>query len=104
MYSLDRDVRDDWGPGCKLSTCIGSLTTEDPHSLEEFDDDREFDSFAEPLRRTRRSRIWLGVHFQFDGTDRPAIGRAVADHVTETRLRPIQTCQGWNCAVAIPSS
>jgi len=81
-----------------------TLTTEDYHSLRDFDDEREFDSFAEASQENARSRIWLGVHYQFDGTDGLATGRAVADHVTETRLRPIQTCPGWSCTVPIPSS
>ena len=79
-----------------------TLTTEDPHSLRDFDNVREFDSFREAAEENAISRIYLGVHYRVDATDGLATGRLVAGHVTNNRLAWEKTCAGWTCATTIP--
>lgn len=75
------------------------LTTEDPHAVAPA---RSFLSFSQAGEENADSRIFLGVHYGVDAEDGLGVGRAVADHVDDTRLRPRQTCAGWTCATAIP--
>jgi hypothetical protein len=71
-----------------------SLTTDDPHAENV---EREFDSFLEAAEENARSRIYLGVHYQFDADDGLDTGSAVADHLTDNYLRWNQTCANWGC-------
>jgi membrane-associated phospholipid phosphatase len=65
-----------------------TATTEDPnpqaHNLT-----RTFNSFTEAARENARSRIYLGVHYQWDGDHGFLSGLALAEHLFTTRLRPL---------------
>ena len=63
-----------------------TATTEDPHATGVT---RPFNSFTEAARENARSRVYLGVHFQFDGDHGFLSGTALAEHVFATRLRPL---------------
>ena len=82
-----------------------TLTTEDPHSQISSSppvfDERQFDTFAEAGAENARSRIYLGVHYQFDADDGVATGVSVANRVRANELRPIQTCVDWSCGETI---
>jgi membrane-associated phospholipid phosphatase len=65
-----------------------TATTEDPHPQAQ-GVTRTFNSFTEAARENARSRIYLGVHFQFDGDHGFISGTALAEHVMATRLRPL---------------
>jgi membrane-associated phospholipid phosphatase len=48
---------------------------------------RTFRSFAEAAAEDARSRVYLGVHYQFDADNGLRAGEAVAEHVYATLLR-----------------
>ncbi|GAA4753223.1 hypothetical protein GCM10023328_40600 [Modestobacter marinus] len=50
---------------------------------------RRFSSFTEAARENARSRVYLGVHFQWDGDHGFLSGTALGEHVVDTRLRPM---------------
>lgn len=49
---------------------------------------RSFDSFTEAAEEAGISRIYGGIHFDFDNTAGLASGRAVGSYVAETLLHP----------------
>ncbi len=51
--------------------------------------ERTFASFAEAEQENARSRIFLGIHWQFDADDGIAQGHAVADYVLGHALQPV---------------
>ncbi|MFE9202673.1 vanadium-dependent haloperoxidase [Micromonospora sp. NPDC007230] len=57
-----------------------TLTTEDPHASGVV---RSFSSFTAAATENAFSRIYLGVHFRFDGTDGLATGLSIGEHVTQ---------------------
>lgn len=61
-------------------------TTEDPSAK---DVTRVFHSFTTAALENARSRIYLGVHFQWDGDHGFLSGTALAEHVFATCLRPL---------------
>jgi hypothetical protein len=61
-----------------------TLTTEDPHAVGVT---RTFSSFTAAANENARSRIYLGVHYQFDSDDGLATGFNVANHVYDNRLK-----------------
>jgi len=50
--------------------------------------ERSFDSFSDAAQEATLSRIFAGVHFQFDLTSGQRLGRRVADFVLENFLTP----------------
>lgn len=50
---------------------------------------RSFNSFTEAARENARSRVYLGVHFQWDGDHGFLSGNALAEYLYATRLRPL---------------
>lgn len=64
-----------------------TATTEDP-SLPA-GRTRTFNSFTEAARENARSRVYLGVHFQWDGDHGFTSGNALGEFVFSTVLRPI---------------
>jgi membrane-associated phospholipid phosphatase len=65
-----------------------TATTEDPHAVGVT---RTFSSFTQAATENARSRIFLGVHYQFDADDGLATGFNIANHVFDNRLRTV-TC------------
>jgi hypothetical protein len=51
---------------------------------------RTFSSFSEAALENARSRIYLGIHWQFDADEGVRGGYAVADHVFDNVLRPLR--------------
>jgi hypothetical protein len=49
---------------------------------------RSFNSFSQAAAENGISRVYLGIHFNFDNTAGQAIGRNVADYVMDDALRP----------------
>lgn len=62
-----------------------TATTEDPHAVGVT---RTFGTFSAAATENARSRIWLGVHYQFDADSGVSSGTALANHVTANHLRP----------------
>lgn len=60
-------------------------TTEDPHALSVT---RTFTSFSSAAEENSIGRVWLGVHYRWDGTDSVAAGTKVAERVAATKLTP----------------
>lgn len=50
---------------------------------------RTFNSFTEAARENGRSRVYLGVHFQWDGDHGYHSGTALAEHIFASCLRPL---------------
>jgi hypothetical protein len=62
-----------------------TAATDDPHAVGVT---RTFTSFTAAATENARSRIYLGVHYQFDATDGSATGFNIANHVYNNYLRP----------------
>jgi hypothetical protein len=62
-----------------------TATTEDPHALGVV---RTFTSFTAAAAENARSRIYLGVHYQFDADDGLRTGYAIADYARQNYLLP----------------
>lgn len=56
-----------------------TATTEDPHAAT--GETRSFTSFTQAATEDARSRVYLGVHYQFDADDGMGTGYDVANHV-----------------------
>lgn len=52
-----------------------------------------FDSFSAAERDNSRSRVFLGVHWNFDGAAGIKLGNEVADYVFESAFRPVEVRQ-----------
>jgi PAP2 superfamily len=63
-----------------------TATTEDPHAPRVT---RTFNSFTQAALENARSRIYLGVHFQWDGDHGFLSGTALGEHVATTQLRSL---------------
>lgn len=50
---------------------------------------REFDSFSEAVDEAGMSRIYGGIHFQFDNVDGQEMGYALSDYVASNYLRAV---------------
>ncbi|MGC5330318.1 vanadium-dependent haloperoxidase [Micromonospora sp. DT62] len=61
-----------------------TATTEDPHAVGA---PRSFGSFTQAAQENARSRVYLGVHYQFDAEGGLAAGYAVGAHVHANHLR-----------------
>lgn len=62
-----------------------TATTEDPNPAVQ-GVTRTFNSFTEAARENARSRIYLGVHYQWDGDHGFLAGTSLADHIFATHL------------------
>lgn len=67
-----------------------TATTEDPNLPAGVE--RSFNSFTEAARENARSRVYLGVHFQWDGDHGFISGNAIGEYVCDNVLRPIGAC------------
>ena len=50
---------------------------------------RTFSSFSQAEEENGQSRIYLGIHWEFDKTEGIAQGRRIADYVFNNAFRPI---------------
>ena len=50
---------------------------------------RSFDSFSEAALENGRSRVYLGVHWDFDDTQGQALGRQVANLVSQNHFQAV---------------
>jgi hypothetical protein len=59
------------------------LSTEDPHAIREngVKKTRTFNSFTEAALENARSRVYLGVHFQFDGDNGFLSGKSSSEYI-----------------------
>ncbi|HEV2060843.1 MAG TPA: vanadium-dependent haloperoxidase [Solirubrobacteraceae bacterium] len=64
--------------------------TEDPNLPDCVE--RSFNSFTEAARENARSRVYLGVHFQWDGDHGLISGNALGEYVYDHVLRPVGAC------------
>lgn len=64
--------------------------TEDPNLPDCVE--RSFNSFTEAARENARSRVYLGVHFQWDGDHGFISGNALGEYVCDHVLRPVGAC------------
>ncbi|CAL9617694.1 DNRLRE domain-containing protein [Streptomyces sp. enrichment culture] len=60
-------------------------TTDDPHAVGVT---RTFPGFSAAAEENAVGRVWLGVHYRWDGTEGVATGTKVAAHVASTKLKP----------------
>ncbi|WP_307715344.1 DNRLRE domain-containing protein [Streptomyces sp. V4I23] len=68
-----------------------TATTEDPNALGVT---RTFTSFSAAAEENAVGRVWLGVHYRWDGTDGVASGRQIAEQVAANRLKA-NTAADW---------
>ncbi len=64
-----------------------TVRTEDPNLPGGVE--RSFNSFTEAARENARSRVYLGVHFQWDGDHGFISGNAIGEYVYDNVLRPV---------------
>jgi membrane-associated phospholipid phosphatase len=57
---------------------------------EEVPDPRSYASLQQAIEENGQSRIYLGVHWQFDNTRGQTLGQQVADYIWDNFLRPIR--------------
>ncbi|MGV0024503.1 vanadium-dependent haloperoxidase [Phormidesmis priestleyi] len=69
------------------------LDTEDPQLKDKFVT-RTFDSFSAAALENGRSRVYLGVHFQWDADNGYISGTRLADYVSANFLKPLPVCVG----------
>ncbi|WP_404816414.1 DNRLRE domain-containing protein [Streptomyces thermolineatus] len=65
-----------------------TATTDDPNAVGVT---RTFTSFSGAAAEDAQGRVWLGVHYSWDGTDGVTAGNRVAEHVAVTKLKPNQS-------------
>jgi hypothetical protein len=65
-----------------------TATSEDPN-LPAGSNTRTFSSFSQAAIENARSRIYLGVHFQFDADEGVETGKAVGGHIFRTQFYPL---------------
>ncbi|MBN6057648.1 vanadium-dependent haloperoxidase [Nonomuraea sp. RK-328] len=63
-----------------------TVSTEDPTSPVK---NKTFTSFDQAAQENAQSRIWLGVHYPWDGSDGLALGENIATYVFTTKLTPL---------------
>ncbi|WP_137992727.1 DNRLRE domain-containing protein [Streptomyces vilmorinianum] len=68
-----------------------TATTEDPNALGVT---RSFSTISAAANENAVGRVWLGVHYRFDGTDGVSAGTNAAAHVSANRLGP-NTAATW---------
>lgn len=51
--------------------------------------DRTYDSLSDAAAEAGRSRIYGGIHYEFDNQAAQHSGRQIADYVTSSRMRPV---------------
>ncbi|MFG2294626.1 DNRLRE domain-containing protein [Streptomyces sp. NPDC048603] len=68
-----------------------TATTEDPNALGVT---RTFTTFSAAATENAVGRVWLGVHYRWDGTDGVAAGGQAAGYVTANRLKA-NTAPDW---------
>ncbi|MBT2459589.1 DNRLRE domain-containing protein [Streptomyces sp. ISL-86] len=68
-----------------------TATTEDPNALGVT---RTFTSFSAAAQENAIGRVWLGVHYKWDGTDGVSSGSQAAAYTTANRLQP-NTAADW---------
>jgi hypothetical protein len=49
-----------------------------------------YKNFVDAEWENAESRIWMGIHWQFDGDDGIKVGNQVADTVFDSVLKPVQ--------------
>jgi hypothetical protein len=49
---------------------------------------RSFDTFSQAEEENGQSRIYLGIHWEFDKTEGIVLGRSIANRVFDTTFRP----------------
>lgn len=69
-------------------TVTFTATTDDPHAVGVT---RRFSSFSAAMQEDARSRVYLGVHYQFDADGGISSGTALANYVFANYLRPVTT-------------
>jgi hypothetical protein len=62
-----------------------TASTEDPHAI---GTTRPFSSFSAAAQETAVGRVWLGVHYNWDGTEGVTAGNSTAGYVTANELKP----------------
>ncbi|MFE7807147.1 DNRLRE domain-containing protein [Streptomyces sp. NPDC057430] len=68
-----------------------TATTEDPNALGVT---RTFSSISAAATENAVGRVWLGVHYRWDGTDGVSAGSDAAAYTSANRLKP-NTAAGW---------
>ncbi|MBC6610455.1 vanadium-dependent haloperoxidase [Hymenobacter sp. BT507] len=75
-------------------TIAFTATTEDPHALRDENGirrTRRFSSFTQAALENGRSRVYLGVHYQFDANGGYEIGTLVGEHTADLFEATVQT-------------
>lgn len=71
---------------CGTDNVTFTLTTEDPNAV---GTTRTFNSFTAAALENARSRVYLGVHFQWDGDNGFLSGTQLGEYIADTFLRPV---------------
>ncbi|RPI85152.1 MAG: phosphatase PAP2 family protein [Planctomycetaceae bacterium] len=68
------------------------------------DHTRTFHSFSEAAWENAMSRVWLGVHFEWDARDGNVLGTQVGDYIFANNLRAVPEPRGWAIALTAVGS
>ena len=71
---------------CGTDNVTFTLTTEDPNAV---GTTRTFNSFTAAALENARSRVYLGVHFQWDGDNGFLSGTQLGEYIADTFLKPV---------------
>ncbi len=53
---------------------------------------RSFSSFSQAMEENGRSRVYLGIHWNFDDTVGRQVGSEIADYIAEHHFLPVEAC------------
>ena len=62
---------------------------------------RSYDSFSEASAENGRSRVYLGIHWNFDDTEARAMGRMTADQIAANHFQAVPEPAGFSTALGL---
>lgn len=93
LHMCNRFYGTDDIPFMFVSDELNGVTTDNQGNVRPFSP-RSYGTLSEAIEENAQSRIFLGIHWQFDATAGVNQGRAIANRIFNTRLRPIQASSG----------
>ncbi len=97
LHMCNRFYGTDDIPFMFVSDELNGVTTDNQGNVRPFSP-RSFNTLSEAIEENAQSRIYLGIHWQFDAQQGMVQGRALANRIFNTRLRPIQATTGAKVA------
>lgn len=93
LHMCNRFYGTDDIPFMFVSDELNGICTDNQGNVRPFSP-RSFSTLSEAIEENAQSRIYLGIHWQFDAQQGMVQGRAIANRIFNTRLRPIEASTG----------